>query len=265
MSYKAQVAASFDRRKSTYDASPFHQALAQRLLELADLRPGEHVLDVATGTGLVAVPAAQLVGAGGSVTGIDLSAGMSARARESAAELGLTNVFFEQGDADTLELQRGRFDTIFCCSALIYLADVPRAVKSWHRALKPGGRLAFTCFADTAFLVPKLLRETAAAYGAQLPNPNAPCGSRARCEQLVSEAGFRRYDIVTEPVTYTWRLPNAEAAWPKTYGPFDGALARLEAAALNELKPRYLEAVETLLPDGEMLEPVPTFFVSAYR
>ena len=79
------------------------RGLARRLLGYAGLRPGEKVLDVATGTGLVALPAARLVLPSGFVTGIDLSDGMLSKARENAAELGLTNVTFGQADADTLE------------------------------------------------------------------------------------------------------------------------------------------------------------------
>lgn len=261
--YKQQVASSFDRRARSYDESPFHCELARRLLGHAELRPGERVLDVATGTGLVAVPAAQLVGPGGFVTGIDLSEGMLNQARQSAAELGVTNVGFERADADTLTLDEGRFDAILCCSALVYLTDIPRALRSWYRALRSGGRVAFTCFADTAFSVPKLLRELAAEYGVRLPNPNAPCGSLPACRELVAGAGFSRYTVHTETLSYAWRLPNPEAAWPEVYGPFDEGLGELDEADLHDLKRRYLREVTARFPAGGWLEPVPTFFVLA--
>lgn len=135
-----------------------------------------------------------------------------------------------QEDADIFTLEKGRFDALFCCSALIYLTNIPHVIGRWYSALKPGGRLAFTCFADTAFLVPKLLRETAAEYGMRLPNPNAPCGSRRQCEQLVSEAGFHRYEVITELMSYPQKLASTEAVWPKPYGPF--VKVRLSLASL---------------------------------
>lgn len=265
-SYKQRVAAGFDLRGDSYDTSLFHRELAKRLLELVELQPGQHVLDVATGTGLVAIPAAQLVGEKGGVIGVDISEGMLQQARKVSAELGLTNLAFEQADADTMELGSGRFDVILCCSALIYLTDIPRALESWHTALKPDGQIAFTCFADTAFLVPALLREYAADYGVSLPSPNAPCGSLERCQELVETAGFRQPKVYTESFTYHWRLNRAEDAWPeRPRSPFTEGINQLDEQDLQGLKQRYTAGIERLIPEGELQEQVPTFFVLAHK
>ena len=77
--YKQRVAQQFDRRAPRYDCdNSYHPPLAARLVQLAALQAGESVLDVATGTGLVALQAAQEVGPTGSVLAIDLSPAMIA-------------------------------------------------------------------------------------------------------------------------------------------------------------------------------------------
>ena len=74
----AEVAAYFDRRSATYDTGDFHPRLAARLIEAAGIKEGQTVLDVATGTGLVAIEAARRVGSSGRVVGLDISPGMLA-------------------------------------------------------------------------------------------------------------------------------------------------------------------------------------------
>src|SRR5216683_8419490 len=81
------------------------QHVSDRLVELAGVKPGARVLDIATGNGEPAVTAARKVGAAGRVIATDQSAGMLAIARERAAALGLTNIDFHESDAESLAIQ----------------------------------------------------------------------------------------------------------------------------------------------------------------
>jgi ubiquinone/menaquinone biosynthesis C-methylase UbiE len=112
------------------------------MLELAALTPGEHVLDVACGTGLVTLTAAEIVGPSGSVLGTDLSGQMVEIARRRALEQRVSNVTFERMDAETLDLPDASFDVVLCSLGLMYVPDAQRAVREWRRVLKPGGCVA---------------------------------------------------------------------------------------------------------------------------
>ncbi len=74
--YKQQIANLYSDRGATYDNGAWHPRIAHRLVEYADIRSGQKVLDIATGTGMVAIEAAQLVGTQGHVIGIDIASGM---------------------------------------------------------------------------------------------------------------------------------------------------------------------------------------------
>ena len=113
-----------------------------RLLEVIDLQPGERVVDVACGTGLMSIPMATLVGPRGAVVGTDLSEGMLASARELAARLGLANADFERMDAEALDLADASFDVALCALGLMYVPDPAASLREMRRVLEPGGRAA---------------------------------------------------------------------------------------------------------------------------
>lgn len=133
----------FDRRGPRYDQDETHQHIVTLLLEPFTIAPGERILDLATGTGLIAVRVAKLVGSQGEVVGLDTSAGMLETARRSAREARLSNVRFEQGDAELANYESASFDRIFCASALVLMADVNAALRRWRHLLKAGGTIAF--------------------------------------------------------------------------------------------------------------------------
>lgn len=112
-----------------------------RLLEQAGLRTGEQVLDVACGTGLVALRAADRVGPQGQVIGIDLSERMVRAAERRARAGGLHQVRFERMDAEQLALADASLDAALCAFGLMYLPEPERAMQELLRVLRPGGRL----------------------------------------------------------------------------------------------------------------------------
>lgn len=114
----------------------------------AALVPGERVLDVACGTGLMAVEAATAVGAHGTVVGIDLSGRMVDAARQRAVECGVTNATFARMDAERLDLPDASFDVALCTLGLMYVPDPARALSEMHRVLRPGGRLVVVVWGD---------------------------------------------------------------------------------------------------------------------
>ena len=110
------------------------------LLEAADPQPGERLLDVACGTGLVARLAAGKVGPAGAVTGVDIAPDMIEVARRVPNPAGVP-IEWRVGDATALDVPDGSYDVVLCQIGLMFMEDVPAAVAEMRRVLAPGGRL----------------------------------------------------------------------------------------------------------------------------
>ena len=108
---------------------------------LGSLEPGERVLDLGCGAGTDSLVAAQMVGPGGTVTGIDMTAEMLAKARASAAELGVTNVEFVEGEAESLPFPERSFDVVISNGVIDLVPDKDAVFAELHRVLVPGGRI----------------------------------------------------------------------------------------------------------------------------
>ena len=130
-----------------YDAMEAQLAapLTQRMLELAGLKPGMRVLDLATGRGEPAIPAAHIVGPSGHVVGVDPASSMLAMARERAEREGLTN--FELIAADAASIELSGFDVVFARWGLMYMDHPVAALKAAARALVPGGVIVVAVWA----------------------------------------------------------------------------------------------------------------------
>lgn len=108
---------------------------------LGRLEPGERVLDLGSGAGTDSLIAAQMVGPEGRVTGIDMTPEMLAKARGAAAELGVENVEFVEGDAERLPFGHETFDVVISNGVIDLIPDKDAVFAELHRVLKPGGRV----------------------------------------------------------------------------------------------------------------------------
>jgi demethylmenaquinone methyltransferase/2-methoxy-6-polyprenyl-1,4-benzoquinol methylase len=137
-----QVRAMFDRIAGVYDAmnalmtAGLHRRWRRRAVELAGLAPGSRAIDVATGTGDLAIALARAVAPGGEVVGCDFSEGMLERARRKAPELR-----FEWADALSLPYPANGFDAATVGFGARNFADLRRGIAEMTRVVRPGGRV----------------------------------------------------------------------------------------------------------------------------
>ena len=108
---------------------------------LGRLEPGERVLDLGCGAGTDSLVAAQMVGSDGSVTGIDMTPEMLAKARLSAETMGAANVEFVQGEAEALPFPDASFDVIVSNGVIDLIPDKAAVFSELFRVLRPGGRI----------------------------------------------------------------------------------------------------------------------------
>jgi ubiquinone/menaquinone biosynthesis C-methylase UbiE len=130
-------------RASNYYEEFWQQQLKparDRLLDMSALRPGESVLDIACGTGLVSFEALETLGPDGHLLGTDISEKMVDKAATVAVENGFSNVRFQWMDAEDLLVEDGSFDVALCSLGLMYMPDPRKALEEMRRVLRPGGR-----------------------------------------------------------------------------------------------------------------------------
>jgi SAM-dependent methyltransferase len=108
---------------------------------LGSLAPGERVLDIGSGAGTDSLVAAQMVGAGGAVTGIDMTPQMLAKARAAAAAMAATNVEFVEGEVEALPFPDESFDVAISNGVIDLIPDKDAVFSEIYRVLLPGGRI----------------------------------------------------------------------------------------------------------------------------
>lgn len=182
-------------------------SVSQRMIELAEIEPGQHVLDVATGVGEPAVTVAGVVGPSGHVTATDIAPGMLEIARERAEGAALTNIDFVEMDAEAIEFPEDSFDVVLCRFGLMFLPNPAVSLKRMERALSEGGHLVASVWASPERAPGLSVTMTAVAQTLQLPAPppGAPglftLGDRSLLEELLRRAGFRQ--VQAEPLKIT--------------------------------------------------------------
>jgi ubiquinone/menaquinone biosynthesis C-methylase UbiE len=142
--FKTRDATSYDAVSVQFDyfTERLLRPLAEKMVSLAEIKPSDTVLDIGTGTGVVALQVSKIIGGNGKVLGIDLSEGMLATAEAKAEKLKLgQKVGFSQMDAEALDFRAEKFDVVVSLFALLHFPNPQIALKEIHRVMRPGGKL----------------------------------------------------------------------------------------------------------------------------
>ncbi len=203
---------------------------AAALVEFALVDKGHKVLDVACGTGVVAVTAACR---GARVSGLDLAPELIERARKNA-EIAGVEIDFVEGDAEALPYPDASFDVVLSQFGHIFAPRPAVVVKEMLRVLKPGGRIAFSTWPPEHFTGRMFAfiaqHQPAPPPGADAPAPPPLWGDpnviRERLGAMVSDLDFARDTLVASALS----VPHFRAAQEKTIGP----LTKLIASLVND-------------------------------
>lgn len=214
------------------------------LLAMADLRPGERVLDLACGTGLITFPAAEAVGPEGMVMATDISDAMVAMLKGEAARRRLSQVTAQRADAESFPFGDAAFDAVLCGLGLMYAPDPVASLTGARRVLRPGGRYVAAVWGDRRRcgwaeifpIVEKRVSSDVCPLFFQL-------GTGEALALRMEMAGYTA--IATERITTTLEYDTADAALGAAFigGPVAMAYSRFDDATRAEAHAEYLASI----------------------
>ena len=193
--------------------------ISERLMELADVRPGSRVLDIAAGYGEPALTAARKAGSEGRVVATDISAEMLAFGRDRAAAAGLANVEFIEAAASSLDFPHGSFDAAISRWGIIFEPDAEAAAGRIRSFLRPGARMAISSWGEPD-QVPFLsipMRTTMERLGVSPPPAGTPGPlsrpTPAAIGGLLEGDGFTNVAVEQAEVTFEFDSPKHFTAY----------------------------------------------------
>ena len=254
-----------ERLKATWMAGDFGQlakvleGCAEEFVDRLALSPGSRVLDVACGSGNLAIPAAR---AGGVVTGVDIATNLIAQARERAKSEGLT-IKFDEGDAEQLPYGDGSFDVVVTMFGAMFAPRPELAATELVRVCKPGGRIAMGNWTPSGF-AGQMFKINAKHVA--LP-PNMPSPVKWGDEETLRERlkdGVTNLQMARRNCVFKFPFPPAEVVeFFRTYfGPTKNSFAALDDAGQTALRSDLVQlwsqankaTDNTTLVDSEYLE-----------
>lgn len=220
-------------------------AMQNQLLNWADARPGETVLDIACGTGLLTFPLAAKVGTNGRVIATDISSSMIDIISAEANALSIDNLHAFRADAESLaQVEDQTVDLVTCGLGLMYFPDPEKALQEMRRVLKPGGRLAVAVWgarrncgwAEIFPIVDSRVKSAVCPMFFHL-------GTGSVLEHAIKETGFA--DVTTDRLSMTLTFPSDAAAVDAAFlgGPVALAYERFSDDVKAEANAAYLESI----------------------
>lgn len=233
------------------------------VVDAAGIKPGQYVLDVACGTGVLARTAAEYVGENRLVVGLDINAGMLAVARQKSPHIN-----WRQGNAEDLPFDDNSFDAVISQFGLMFFEDRPAAIRQMIRVLRPGGHMSIAVWGlleDTpgyAAMVNLLHCLFGDDYADGIRTPYT-LGDTRLLEKILADAGVQEFEITTHPGTV--RFPSLDG-W--LYTDIKGwVLADMIDAEQFELLRREARSAlgDFVTSDGRVMFRAPAHIITASK
>ena len=261
--------ATFEEAAPRYDSSGAQLAgpIADRLVSLAGLRPGDQVLDAGCGAGAVTIRSAHAVSPGGQVIGVDLADGMLRRTAAEAAGCGLDNVTVRRGNASRPPFAPGSFDAVLASLVLYLLPDPGATLRRWREILRPGGTVAFSWGIrpdprwSPVFGAVDAYVKGADGFGSCVGRPGSPEEMTA----MLDAHGYTgiRTSTHTVPVRYTGPGQWWQASWAEAPGLAWQHIPDADRDAARRAAFALLERIRE--PDGSLVRRVEMAYAVAHR
>jgi SAM-dependent methyltransferase len=253
------------------DAAPRTYPFAVALVEHLPPPVGARVLDVATGTGLVAVEAARRVGSRGSVLATDFLSAWEPFVRTTASAARVANVMFASTPAEALALPDVSFDVAYCQFGLMFVPEPIRALREMRRVLRPGGRIGISVWSVPEkvglFLIPRIVAPALPPTTGEAPPSPMSMGAPGLIEDLVAEAGF--CDVVRHSVMISHDIADPEIEWQQWRENFampdGGGLELLPAHVQQQLHDDVIAAFVSFQDRDTIRVPSEAILVTASR
>lgn len=196
-----------------HEADPRFAPVVEQVIRRAALSSGQHVLDLGTGTGSVALRAAPFIVPNGQVLGVDLSPEMLAVARRRATELGLDHITFREGRAEEIPADHGAIEVVLASLSLMYAIDRAAAAREIARVLRPGGRLVAAVWAGPEQCDLVLFQQTAGRFAPTPPVPGVGPGALADPIAFLTQLAKAGIDAHVETETLGFDFESFTQAW----------------------------------------------------
>jgi ubiquinone/menaquinone biosynthesis C-methylase UbiE len=224
------------------------EKVSRRLIELAEIKQGSRVLDIAAGIGEPALTTAKQVGDSGHVLATDISSQMLSIAKQRAISLGLERVIeFKVGDAEAIDLPASTFDAALCRFGLMFLPDLRTGLSNIYRSLVDGGHLAAAVWASpdrVPFIALALNIAMKETKGQLLPPAGAPGPFSLSNENMLrnslTESGFK--EVIIERMDVTFNFDSAEVYTSFVYE----TAAPVQAMLANQQQERREEILKAI-------------------
>jgi SAM-dependent methyltransferase len=224
-------------------------AATERMLDLAALKPGDRVLELACGPGGAGLVVAERVGTDGEVVLSDVAAEMTAVAAERAARLGLRNVTTCEHDLEAIGEPDAAFDAAICREGLMFAPDPGRAVHEIARVLRPGGRAVVSTWGprERNPWLALVMEVAGGVLGRPVPPPGVPgvfsLGDAAELAGLFEDAGLA--GVAVEEISVPLRAASFEEWWSRPEAlaaPLVKMLGTVPGELRQEMRARAREA-----------------------
>jgi ubiquinone/menaquinone biosynthesis C-methylase UbiE len=246
--YSGSSAENYER----YFVPAIGAPVSVELLRAAALQPGERVLDVGCGTGIVARQAATAVGTTGAVTGVDIATEMLAVAAKQPPRSGAP-IEWHHGDATALPFPDGTFDVVLCQMSLMFVEDRSTAISEMHRVLADRGRVVVSTpgpiqpiFELMEYAIVEHISPTLAGFVRVVFSMHEP----STLEALLRHGGFA--DVAASVYTATFDLPSpADFLWQYVnLTPMAPFVAAAPGSAQDAMEAQVVEAWQPFMRNG---------------